>query len=247
MYPYASGRDRELKEQLVRAAIAGCEAIWDVDSRARFVYPEPTIHCVPLRSNPELTGPAVGQTESQFEAWDMICGRQRPDLGGHPRYLDILGSNFYFSNQWECPEGERIHWHIKPRDQRWVPYHRLLETIYQRYGRPVFVAETSHIGVGRGEWIMEIAQEVQQARLGGTPVEGICLYPILDRHDWDDQDHWHNSGLWDIQVTEKGEYQRILNRDYMEALTSARALTTDLPRNATTYSENELAVAAEAE
>jgi hypothetical protein len=231
MYPYAKGRDHELKSQLVRAVVAGCEAIWDVDPRARFIFPEPTIHCVPLRTNPNLREPATLQTESQFEAWDMICGRQRPELGGHPRYLDIVGSNFYYSNQWECPNGERIHWHVKPRDRRWVPYHLLLEAIYHRYHRPLFVAETSHIGVGRGEWIIEIAREVEQARLRGTPVEGICLYPILDRHDWDDRDHWHNSGLWDIQIDADGAYRRVLNREYMETLQTAGELTGQVLRS----------------
>lgn len=247
MYPFAAGRDGELKAQLVRATIAGCEAIWDVDRRARFVYPEPTIHCVPLPSNPMLIEPAVRQTESQFQAWDMICGRERPELGGHPRYLDILGSNFYYSNQWECPDGERIHWHIKPRDTRWVPYHRLLETIYRRYGRPLLVAETSHLGVGRGEWIIEIAEEVKKARLAGTPVEGICLYPILDRHDWDDEEHWHNSGLWDLRLTHDGQYERILNQDYMESLRNAGALLGE-PIGADAdgdYSEEKLALSAE--
>jgi hypothetical protein len=65
---------------------------------------------------------------------------------------------------------------------------------------------------------------VQQARLRGTPVEGICLYPILDRHDWDNEEHWHNSGLWDLSVDSDGGYQRILNRDYMQALRSAGGL-----------------------
>ncbi len=224
MYPYATGRDQELKQQLIRAVVAGCESIWSVDARARFVFPEPTIHCVPLRSAPARTEAAALQTESQFEAWDMIAGRHQPELGGHPRYLDILGSNFYYSNQWECPGGQRLHWHIKPRDVRWAPYHRLLETIFQRYRRPLLVAETSHIGVGRGEWIIEIAQEVQLARQRGTPIEGICLYPILDRHDWDDSEHWHNSGLWDLQRDASGVYRRILNQDYMDALRTAQTV-----------------------
>jgi beta-glucosidase/6-phospho-beta-glucosidase/beta-galactosidase len=224
IYPYAYGRGAELKEQLVRAVIAGCEAIWSVDRRARFVYPEPTIHCVPLRSRPDWTEPAAIQNESQFEAWDMIAGYARPDLGGHPRYLDILGSNFYFSNQWECPDGDRIAWHIKPRDERWVPYHRLLENIHRRYRRPLFVAETSHIGSGRGEWVLEIAREVQQARSDGTPIEGVCLYPIIDRYDWNDDQHWHNSGLWDLQIDDNGVYRRILNQNYRSALQTASIL-----------------------
>lgn len=221
MHPYAHGRDAELKRQLVRAAIAACEAVWEVDKRARFVYPEPTIHCVPLPTRPELTDPAASQNESQFEAWDMVAGYKAPELGGHPKYLDILGSNFYHSNQWECPGGQRIHWHIKPRDKRWVPLHSLLETIYRRYERPLMLAEASHVGVGRAEWIIEIAEEVRVARENGVPVEGICLYPILDRHDWDNHEHWHNSGLWDLRLTEDRQYERILNQPYMDGLRKA--------------------------
>ena len=52
MFPYAHGRDGELKRQLVRAAIAGIEAIWAVDPRARMVFPEPLIHNVPPRWRP---------------------------------------------------------------------------------------------------------------------------------------------------------------------------------------------------
>ena len=221
MFPYAQGRDAELKRQLVLAAITACEAIWDVDRRARFVYPEPTIHCVPLTERPDWTQPADAQNESQFEAWDMMAGYKYPELGGNSKYLDILGVNFYHSNQWECPDGARIHWHIEPRDARWVPLNRLLETIYRRYQRPLFVAETSHVGVGRSDWIVEIAEEVRIAKDKGIPVEGICLYPILDRHDWDDPDHWHNSGLWDLRLTENGQYERVLNEPYMNGLRQA--------------------------
>ena len=36
-----------------------------------------------------------------FQAWDMICGRLFPELGGSPRHLDIVGINYYWTNQWE--------------------------------------------------------------------------------------------------------------------------------------------------
>ena len=39
-----------------------------------------------------------------------------------------------------------------PRDDRFLPFHRLLDEIHQRYGRPFFVAETSHFGEGRARW-----------------------------------------------------------------------------------------------
>ena len=58
----------------------------------------------------------------------------------------------------------------------------------------------------------------------GVPVEGICLYPILDRYDWTDKNHWHNSGLWDFRE-KAGAYQRVLNPEYALAL---REMQTEL-------------------
>jgi hypothetical protein len=224
IFPYAYGRDGELKRQLVRAALAAMDAVWAVDPRARMLFPEPLIHNVPPRSRPWLTGPARAQRDSQFEAWDMIAGRAAPELGGAPRYLDIVGVNFYAANQWEVPGGRKLHWDAGSNDRRWVPLHRLLKEVYDRYGRPIVIAETSHYGTGRAAWLNEIAAESAQALRIGVPLEGVCLYPILDRFDWEDPTHWHNSGLWDMRRNGAGAYVRELNEEYAAALREAQRL-----------------------
>ena len=122
--------------------------------------------------------------------------------------------NFYHDNQWEHPGGEKIHWHIHPRDSRWVPFHLLLKGVYDRYRRPLLVAETSHVGIGRAEWIREMADEVCLAMEDGVPLEGVCLYPIVDRFEWNDPTHWHNSGLWDYDILPDGTFARVLNIEY---------------------------------
>jgi len=222
-YPYARGRGDELKAQLVRAAIAGIEAIWRVDPRARIVHVDSVINVVPPRDRPDLAELADRHTASQFAAWDWLVGRARPDLGGHPRYLDIVGVNFYHYSQWEYPEG-RLRWEEVPRDPRWVPFHQLLAGTYARYQRPIFVAETSYDRAGKGRWICEIAAEVARARESGVPVEGICLYPIIDRPDWDVPQQWHHSGLWDLVPDRSGRLQRVLVEDYAAGLAEARSL-----------------------
>jgi beta-glucosidase/6-phospho-beta-glucosidase/beta-galactosidase len=227
IYPCQRDRGLELKRQLVRAVVAGCEAIWEVDPRARIVHVDPIIHVVTPRARPELAEAAAGQRAGQFESWDMLAGRAHPDLGGSMRYLDIMGLNFYHSNQWEHPgddENARLRWEDSPRDERWVPLHRLLGEVYERYGRPLFLSETSHFGVGRAPWIAEIAVEVAQARASGTPIEGICIYPILDRPDWDNLSHWHHSGLWDVDPMPDGTLRRVLNREYAAELARSQAL-----------------------
>jgi hypothetical protein len=139
-------------------------------------------------------------------------------LGGHPRYLDVIGVNFYHDNQWEHPGARRIAWHIHPRDSRWVPFHRLFKDAYDRYRKPIFVGETSHVGSGRAAWLREMADELCLAIAAGVPVEGVCLYPIIDRFEWEDPSHWHNSGLWDFVPDEHGTLQRVLNDEYAAEL-----------------------------
>jgi UDP-galactopyranose mutase len=215
IHPFGVDRGVELKRQLIRAAIAGIEAIWQVNPRARIVQVEPIIHVMTPRDHPELAEKAAAQRESQFEAWDMITGRMAPELGGQPQYLDIMGANYYHSNQWEHPD-VRLRWEDDPRDERWIPLHQLLAEVYDRYQRPLFIGETSHFGIGRGPWLKEIVDEVKQALAHGVPMEGITIYPIIDRPDWDNLDHWHNSGLWDLVPDEQGTLRRLLNEEYAE-------------------------------
>lgn len=227
IYPFAQGQGSRLKRQLVRAAIAGSEAILAVDPRARLVHIDPLIHVVAPRDKPHLRDAARLQREGQFESWDMLAGREQPELGGSERYLDVVGANFYHANQWEHPGDDasaRLRWEDTPRDARWLPLHRLLAEVHARYRRPLLLSETSHFGVGRAPWIGEIAQEVRLAWQHGVPLGGVCLYPILDRHDWDDPQHWHNSGLWELEPDEGGGLARVLNEPYAAGLRKAQGL-----------------------
>jgi beta-glucosidase/6-phospho-beta-glucosidase/beta-galactosidase len=221
-YPHARGRGYELKRHLVRAWLAAVDAIRAVDARARLVSVEPLIHNVPPLGLPDVDGRAAAQRASQWEAWDMLAGLRDPDLGGRADALDVMGVNFYHDNQWEVPGGEKIAWHVQPRDPRWVPFHRLLQEAYERYRRPIFVGETSHVGVGRAAWIREMTDEVCLALRAGVPLEGVCLYPIIDRFEWDDPGHWHNSGLWDLVRTSDGTLTRVLCEPYWQELGRCR-------------------------
>jgi len=222
MHPYLRGVGGDLKRQLVRAAIAGMEAILEVDPRARFLHVDPLIHVVTPRGRPELARAAADQDASQFDAWDMLVGGMHPELGGRPAYLDVIGVNYYHANQWEHPD-QRLRWEDTPRDPRWVPLHRLLAELYARYERPLVISETSHFGAGRGRWLREVVDEASRARDAGVPLEGLCIYPIIDRPDWENPHHWHNSGLWDLRPTEDGRLERVPCADYLEAVRHAQA------------------------
>lgn len=224
MHPYALGQDALLKRQLVRATVQACRALRDVDPRCRFLFCDPIIH---VAGNPDVAGSqleAQALDDGQFEAWDMIAGRIAPELGGSEDLLDIVGVNFYASNQW-IHQGTRLIWDQTPTDPRWRPLSRLLERVWRRYQRPLLISETSHVGIGRPAWILDVARETALAHSAGIPVEGICLFPILDRYDWDDTGHWHNSGLWDLNWQD-GSWNRTLNLAYAEAVRSARQIVT---------------------
>ncbi|MCL2648227.1 MAG: hypothetical protein FWD61_14655 [Phycisphaerales bacterium] len=214
--PVMLGRAMEIKKQLVRASIGAMEAIWEVDGRARFMHVDPIIHVMPPQGRLDMAEQAAGQRRAQFDGWDMLCGRMCPELGGAMKYLDMVGVNYYHSNQFEAPD-VRLRWEDEPRDERFVPLWVLLEEVYGRYGRSLVIAETSHFGVGRGKWIREIGQQVIEARRRGVPLEGVCLYPIIDRPDWEDMEQWHNSGLWDLKWV-GGRWERVLCGEYAEAL-----------------------------
>lgn len=86
----------------------------------------------------------------------------------------------------------------------------------------MLLAETGHVGSGRGAWITDIAGQVAQARLQGTDIAGICLYPAIDRPDWEDIHRWHHSGLWDVVPTAADPLARTLCQPYATALLRAQ-------------------------
>ena len=226
IHPYAKGRGGELKQQLVRASIAGIDAVRAVDPRARILHVDPVIRVIAPRGRPDLAPAAEAYRLSQYEAWDMLAGMTHPELGGKPGYLDIVGINYYHSNQWEL-QGERILWDEPPPDERRLPFHRILADVYARYGRPLLVSETGQFGVGRAAWMYELAMEVGIARAKNIPVEGICLYPIIDRPDWEDANFWHHSALWDLVPNALGDLERVIEPNMLSALRCAQRMGPD--------------------
>jgi len=214
--PESSARGFALKQRLVRAALAGCDAIRDVTPGARMLHIDPLVHIVAPADQPSLAEEASRVRGFQFQAFDMLAGRLAPELGGAPHYLDCVGVNYYHGNQFEIATERRLHWHL--RDPRRVPFRALLHEAFTRYRRPLMIAETSHFGAGRDRWLVEIARDVRQAVHEGVPVEGLCLYPITDRPDWERPTHWHHSGLWDRYIARNGTPFRRMHLPYLRAL-----------------------------
>ncbi|WP_299363178.1 glycosyltransferase family 4 protein [uncultured Paracoccus sp.] len=179
--PFAAGRGYELKVQLARAYLAAAAELRDVDPRARLVMAEPliAIHHADWTGRPLWE--AQGWHDAQFQAFDLVSGRIWPQIGGEPGFLDLVGLNYYFNNQWI--HGGRP---VDVDDVIYRPLSDLLVEVAARYDRPLLIAETGTEGDRRAAWFRYVAAEAERARVRGARVEGICLYPIANHPGWDD-------------------------------------------------------------
>ncbi len=221
--PYCVGQGWEVKYGLMRAYIEGSWALREADPSIRFLSTEPLVNIV-APPNPWVSHAREARRmhRDQFQAIDMLSGRMCPELGGHESLLDIVGFNYYYDNQWQLHPHRHLGWNDPVKDPRWVPLSELLAQAHKRYNRPFVVTETSHPGVDRPLWWQMIGQECATALHAGLPLWGVCLYPIVDRPDWDHLQHWHRSGLWDAELRPDGPPLRHLHHASAEALLAAQ-------------------------
>jgi len=196
IHPFGIDRGDEMKAQLARATIAGIEAIWDVTRAARICHVDPVYNVVPQVDRPGDAAAAEATRQLQYQTWDMVSGRMHPYLGGTPEYLDVIGVNYYAYNQWTYVDERDVGAPIMRGDPRYRPFRDILREVSERYGRPMFLAETGTEGEGRPAWLRYVCDETRAAIDAGVPIHGICLYPVVNFPGWDDDRHCHN-GLWD--------------------------------------------------
>ncbi len=192
--PFAVNRGDEMKRQLVRASIEAIHAIREVNPATRIFQIDPLINVVPRTSRRKDVEAAEAYRQSQYHAWDMILGRAEPGFGGQGNLIDAIGVNYYIHNQFV--------WHgstsalIVPSDPRYRHFSVMLQEVFERYRRPVFIAETGIEDETRPAWLRYICREVYAAWAAGVQVEGVCLYPIVNHPGWEDDRHCYN-GLFD--------------------------------------------------
>ena len=214
------GRDRatrmRLRLALCEAAIAGVHAIRAVVPDARMVHVEPLIQVVAPPDRPDLADEAHHEREGDaFFVWDVLAGRQHPELGGAPEVLDIVGANCYAFGQMEYRE-EGPHLAMAPHDPRIRPLCDMLGDVWARYGRPMIIAETSGLGDGRPAWLRDVMEESLAAVDRGIDLHGVCLFPAVDMPDWHTGEWLHN-GIADL-VLEADVLRRVPFAPYVEEL-----------------------------
>jgi beta-glucosidase/6-phospho-beta-glucosidase/beta-galactosidase len=216
--PYRKSRqDRfRLRLALCEAAVAGVKAIREVEPAARMVHMDPLVQVVAPRDRPDQAEAAYRETNvDTFLAWDVLCGREHPELGGSPEVLDIVGANNYSFGQMEYRE-HGPHQALAPDDDRVKPLCDLLRMVWERYRRPMVIGETSGMGQGRAAWLKDVMEESLAAVNEGMDLHGICLFPAVDMPDWH-TGKWLNNGICDL-VEDGGDLRRVPHGPYVEEL-----------------------------
>ncbi len=204
--PYKTGPANgfAFKKQLVRAAIAAMDAIWKEDNDVRFIQVDPILRRIPRDPSNKKVATIAREfnDEIRFQAWDMLSGRVlKEEVGGNPKYLDIIGINYYAVNQeWIMvhPETKDIYQvMIPPGAPEHLNFTEILKLVHERYNRPMIISETGSHGEFRPSWWEKILKETQEAIAAGMPIHGICAYPTVDKPS---SLHflWPQSGLWDF-------------------------------------------------
>lgn len=236
--PHQTDRAFELKVALARAAIRGIDAIRRVVSDARIVNVDPLCHVAPPVDRPDLAEAVQRFNErAVWESFDIIAGRLMPELGGSRAHLDIVGLNYYWTNQWELGRDEQP---LAEDDPRRVPLSDLIASVWARYGGDecvslggdecaslggeILLTETAHVDDTRPRWLAHIVAESEKALARGIPLRGICLYPILGMPEWHAPEEWVNMGLWDLRPSPQRGLTRELCTPMLPALEDALRL-----------------------
>jgi beta-glucosidase/6-phospho-beta-glucosidase/beta-galactosidase len=224
-FPHVGPDERGwFKLQLVRTAITAARAIKQQWPKATIVWAEPLIHIAPHDRRRSTIRAAEQNLNGMYEAYDWIMGMARPELGGDPSLVDVVGWNFYPHNQWyfEGPTIPMGHHEYRPLADM------LVETA-NRYKKPVFLSETGAEGTGKASWLHYVCNEVRDAVARGADVRGICWYPITAYPGWDNSRH-AETGLFSTIVANGNRHvdERLLGE--FELQSSLFAQSVNAPR-----------------
>jgi beta-glucosidase/6-phospho-beta-glucosidase/beta-galactosidase len=216
--PYKNTReDRfKLRVALCKAAITGAKAIREIEASARMVNIDPLVQVVAPVDRPDQQQVAWHETYvDTFFAWDILYGKEHPELGGSPEILDIVGANNYSFGQMEYRE-QGPHAALPPDDPRILPLCNLMHNVWERYKRPMIIGETSGMKAGREDWLRDVMDESLAAVNTGIDLHGVCLFPAVDMPDWHTGE-WLNNGICDV-VPEGDILNRVACEPYVVEL-----------------------------
>lgn len=154
--------------------------------------------------SPELEGEVELRNLRRFVVLDLLAGRvdhHHPLYGWltsfgfseidldylhtNPRMPDVIGLDYYPHSDWQI---EMNNGAIRQRRSD-VPLgiRSLATDVYNRYGLPMMVTETSIDGppVAREIWLESLTEDLRRLRGEGVPMMGLIWWPLFDQVDWD--------------------------------------------------------------
>lgn len=203
------------KGQLVKTAISAARAIKQRWPQATIIWAEPLIHIAPHDRRRPTVRAAQANLLGMYEAYDWITGLARPELGGDPSLVDVVGWNFYPHNQWYL-EGPTI----PMGHHEYRPLADMLVEMADRYQKPIFLSETGAEGTGKPSWLHYVCGEVRDAMTRGADIRGICWYPITAYPGWDNSRH-AETGLLSTVVADGSRH---VDERLLEEFETQRAL-----------------------
>lgn len=204
--PYAVNSGWDIKYHLSKAAIIGLKALKEILPDCVIISSEPLVK---IHGDGIISKDELDEINSyQYQAMDIITGKMCPELGGNIALIDVMGLNYYWTCQWRVNSGT-LDWPDLYNNR--TPFILLMHELYERYKIPLLITETGHFGVGRISWMEEIIDQCALAIERNIPIYGICIYPIVDRPEWDYLDKYNNCGLYDLDA----DKNRIPYNDYI--------------------------------
>jgi beta-glucosidase/6-phospho-beta-glucosidase/beta-galactosidase len=225
--PVGPGDRGWFKQQLVRTAIMASKAIKQRWPRSTIIWAEPLIHVAPHNQRRQTVRAAAKNLQGMYEAYDWIMGRAKPELGGDPSLVDVVGLNYYPHNQWYW-EGPTI----PMGHHEYRPLADMLVEMAERYGKPLMLSETGAEGTGKPSWLHYVCNEVRDAMDRGADIRAICWYPITAYPGWDNSRH-AETGLLSSVVADGSRHvdERLLTEfEVQRELFAARERRSARPR-----------------
>jgi hypothetical protein len=193
-----------------------CALPFELAGRHRLRFARDDRALRPLRA-PVLYSPVPGDAGGasvatlRREPWDMLTGRLEPQLGGHSRYVNLLGVH--------CHQGHRGWRGTVERageNGSGIGLARLLADVHARHALPIVVAETSAAAGSRVAWMRDFGRELCEAIESGIPVLGACLCRAVEQPAWEDPRLWRGRRLWDALL--RNDVSQVPDSAYAQAL-----------------------------
>lgn len=165
------------------------------------------------------------QPEHPLHQWVVERGISEVDLAWYREHRiepDIVGVNYYpqFSINRvdeDVVAQEQIASCVPGRGQALV---EIASDLYRRYGKPIFITETSYRGTvqERIDWMRDLVEACLHMQLAGVDLYGVTWFPFLDMIDWPYRTNGRplavnmaEFGLYTLQATSDGALLRIRN------------------------------------